>query len=120
MNKRLLVSLVVTLILTAVDTAEAQQTAKVAKIGELVVRSASTPAPGSELFRRALRELGYVEDKNVAFESRSAEGKLDRLPAAADDLVRLKVDVIVVASTAGALAAKNATRTIPVVFYSAG
>jgi putative tryptophan/tyrosine transport system substrate-binding protein len=92
----------------------------VAKIGWLGFRSAARQAPGTEGFRRELLKLGYVEGKNIAFEYREAEGKLDRLPAVADELVRLKVDVIVTASTAGALAAKNTTRTIPIVFYSAG
>ena len=71
-----------------------------------------------ELFRREFRELGYVEGKNIAFEYRYAEDKLDRLPALADELVRLKVDVLVTPATPAALAAKNATRTIPIVFFS--
>ncbi len=66
--------------------------------------------------RRELRALGYVEGKNIAFEYRYSEGKLDRLPALADELVRLKVDVLVTPSMALALVAKNATRTIPIVF----
>jgi putative ABC transport system substrate-binding protein len=98
---------------------EAHQ-AKVAKIGWLGVGSASSEAPGTEVFRREFIKLGYVEGKNIAFEYRDAAGKLDRLPAVADELVRLKVDVIVTSSTVGALAAKNATRTIPIVFYQAG
>jgi putative ABC transport system substrate-binding protein len=65
-----------------------------------------------------LRDLGYIEGKNLVFEYRSAEGKLDRLPALADELVRLKVDVLVTPSTASALALKNATRTIAIVFIS--
>jgi putative ABC transport system substrate-binding protein len=93
--------------------AQAQQPAKIAKIGWLAI-----PGPGSgrELFWRELRELGYVEGKNISIEYRSAEGKLDRLPALADELVRLKVDVLVTSSTSAALALKNATRTIPIVF----
>ena len=67
---------------------------------------------------RELRALGYVEGKNIAFEYRYAEGKLDRLPALADELVRLKVDVLLTPSTPAAVAAKNATKTIPIVFYS--
>jgi len=67
-----------------------------------------------------LRDLGYVEGKSIAFEYRYTEGKLDRLPALADELVRLKVDVFLTSSTAEALAAKNATSTIPIVFYSGG
>jgi len=68
--------------------------------------------------RRELRALGYVEGKNIAFESRYAEDKLDRLPALADELVRLKVDVLVTASTNDVLALKNATGTIPIVFFN--
>jgi putative ABC transport system substrate-binding protein len=102
-------------------SAEAQQQAKIAKIGYLFFRSASDPAAGGRRsFERELRALGYVEGKNIAIEDRSAEGKIDRLPVAAGDLVHLKVDVIVTASTVAALAAKNATRTIPIVFFSAG
>jgi len=72
------------------------------------------------LFRRELRALGYVEGKNIAIEYRSAEGKLDRLPALADELVRLKVDVVFAPSTNLALVAKNATKTIPIVFVGQG
>ena len=75
---------------------------------------------GRELLRRELRQLGYIEGKNVVFEVRSAEGKSDRFPALADELVRLKVDVILATSTREILAAKNATRTIPIVFMTSG
>ena len=100
--------------------AEAQQAAKVAKIGWLLDASASRPAPGRELFRRELRALGYVEGKNIAFEYRSAEDKLERLPALADELVRLKVDVLIMSTMSAALAAKNVTKTIPIVFLTTG
>jgi putative ABC transport system substrate-binding protein len=96
--------------------AEAQQQAKIPKIGWLGARSASAPA--RELFVRELRALGYVEGKNIAIEYRYAEGKLDRLPALADELVRLKVEVLLAPATPAAVAAKNATRTIPIVFYT--
>jgi len=79
------------------------------------VRAASDT--GREQLRRELRALGYIEDKNIVFEYRSADDKLDRLPALADELVRLKVDVLLASATPAAVAAKNATRTIPVVFY---
>src|SRR5882724_8791443 len=82
---------------------QAQQQAKVPKIGWLGFVSASGQSPGSERFRREFRALGYIEGKNIAFEYRDAQGKLDRLPAVADELVRLKVDVIVTASTIGSL-----------------
>jgi putative tryptophan/tyrosine transport system substrate-binding protein len=94
----------------------AQQQAKVAKIGWLAIRPAS--AGGQEVIRRMLREIGYVEGKNIAFEDRFADDKLERLPALADELVRLKVDVLLTPSTPAALAAKNATRTIPIVFLN--
>jgi ABC-type uncharacterized transport system substrate-binding protein len=96
-------------------SAQAQQPATVPKIGWL--QSGFGTGRGFEVFRQVLRELGYVEGKNVAIQSRSADGKLDRLSAVADELVRLKVDVFLTSSTDEALAAKNATRTIPIVFY---
>jgi putative ABC transport system substrate-binding protein len=98
----------------------AQQSAKVAKIGFLGVRSASRQAPSAEAFRRELLKLGYIEGKNITFEYRDTEGKLDRLSAVADELVRLGVDVLVTAGTPAALALQNATRTIPIVFTSVG
>jgi hypothetical protein len=73
--------------------------------------------PGAR-FKRELRAFGYVEGKNIAIEYRSTEGKRHRLPALANELVRLKVDVLVMSSTIAALAAKNATRTIPIIFYT--
>jgi putative tryptophan/tyrosine transport system substrate-binding protein len=118
MPATLLFYILAAVILTAIDPAETQQQAKVAKIGWLGTGFASS-GPGRELFWRELRALGYVEGKNIAFESRYAEDKLDRLPALADELVRIKVDVLVVSATPGAQAAKNATMTIPIVFYSA-
>jgi putative tryptophan/tyrosine transport system substrate-binding protein len=121
MRKAAVLSILCVVVLLAVAViADAQQSAKVAKIGYLVTRSSSDQSPGLESFRREIRALGYIEGKNMVIEQRSAEGKLDRLPAAADELVRLRVDVIVTASTPGALAAKNATRTIPIVFTSVG
>jgi putative ABC transport system substrate-binding protein len=97
--------------------AEAQEQAKVAKIGWLRARPGASPRGASEGIRQMLRELGYIEGKNIAFEYRYTEGKLDRIPALADELVRLKVDVLVASSTAEALAFKNATKTLPIVFY---
>jgi putative tryptophan/tyrosine transport system substrate-binding protein len=115
------VVLFIGLAVASVCIAEAQQRAKVAKIGWLgtrpVVRS-NVSTPGRELFQREFRKLGYVEGKNTAIEYRSAENKLDRLPALADDLIRLHVDVLVTGSSAATLAAKNATKTIPIVFLS--
>ena len=113
-----LLSLLTLLASAVTPVAEAQQQIKVPKIGWLGVFSASGPDSGYEILRREFRKLGYVEGKNIAFEYRDAEGRPDRLPTVAEELVRLKVDVIVTASTVGVLAAKNATRTIPIVFYS--
>src|SRR4029453_7263820 len=121
MKRAAVPSILVAVVLLALGvTAEAQQPAKVAKIGFLGVRSASRQAPGSEAFRRELLKLGYVEGKNITLEYRDTEGKLDRLSAVADELVRLGVDVLVTAGTPAALALKNATRTIPIVFTSGG
>ena len=116
MIRSIVICLLIAAFLLTVSPAQAQQPAKVPKIGWLA--SGSGSSSGRELFWRELRALGYVEGKNIAFESRYAEDKLDRLPALADELVRLKVDVLVVSATPGAQAAKNATRTIPIVFYS--
>jgi putative ABC transport system substrate-binding protein len=100
--------------------ADAQQRVKMVKIAWLSVRSISTIASNFEFVKRELRALGYVEGKNIAFEIRSADNKLDRLSALADELVGLKVDVLVTPSGTAALALKNASRTIPIVFISSG
>lgn len=105
------------LLIALCSHAQAQQPMKVPKIGWLFLRPAEG-SYGSEMTRRALRDLGYVENKNITFESRHADNKLGQLPALADELVRLKVDAILAASANAALAAKNATRTIPIVFIS--
>ena len=97
--------------------AEAQQAAKVARIGYLTNHVASSPHL-PEAFRQGLRDLGYVEGRNVVIEYRDAEGKLERLPALAAELVALKVDVIVASAYPGTLAAKNATNTIPVIMVA--
>jgi putative ABC transport system substrate-binding protein len=94
---------------------EAQQPKKVPRIGYLAAISLSALAARTEAFRQGLRELGYIEGKNIVIEWRSAEGKLDRLPALAAELVRLKVDVIVTAASPLTRAAKEATATIPIV-----
>jgi putative tryptophan/tyrosine transport system substrate-binding protein len=94
----------------------AQQAAKVARIGYLSTNLAANPHI-QEAFRQGLRDLGYVEGRNVVIEYRDAEGKPERLPALAAELVALKVDVIVAAASNHlALAAKQATRTLPIVF----
>src|SRR5438067_8562480 len=97
--------------------ARAQQS-KVARIGALYIGLADAESFKKEL-RGGLRELGYEEGQNIAFEFRSAEGRLDRLPELAAELVRLKVDVIVALYVPCALAAKQATREIPIVIIAA-
>ena len=109
-------SLVSGVLLALCTAADAQQQGRIAKIGELLFRPGSTLGTGREVFRRSLRELGYVEGKSIVYETRSTEGKLDQFPVFADELVRLKVDVLVASSTAEAVAFKSATRTIPIVF----
>ena len=106
-------------LLAAPLAAEAQQAAKIARIGYLAFNLAASPH-GPEAFRQGLRDLGYVEGRNLVIEYRDAEGKFERLPALAAELVALKVDVILAPSTVAALAAKQATRTLPIVFAAAG
>jgi putative ABC transport system substrate-binding protein len=95
--------------------AEAQQPKSVVKIGYLSVLSPSSDSTRIEAFRQGLRELGYVEGQNIAIESRYADGKLDQLPDLAGELVRLKVDVIVVGGSTATRATKNVTKLIPIV-----
>ena len=106
-------------LLAAPLAVEAQQAAKVVRIGWL----ANSPADANPhligAFRQGLRDLGYVEGRNLVIEIRSAEGKFERLPARAAELVALKIDVIVAGGTPNALAAKHATKTIPIVFTAA-
>jgi len=97
--------------------AKAQQPAKIPRIGYLGSTSASAR---TEAFRQGLRELGYVEGKNIVIEWRPHEGKVDRLPALAAELVRLKVDIIITAGAPAARAAKEATLTIPIVMTQIG
>jgi len=101
--------------LWAAASVNAQQTRKQYRVGFLTT---GDPAQNPELpgaLRQGLRELGWVEGQNIVIEYRAALENFDRLPGLAADLVRLKVDAIVVTSTQSALAAKNATRTIPIV-----
>jgi putative tryptophan/tyrosine transport system substrate-binding protein len=102
-------------LLAAPLAAEAQQATKVPRIGYLANNLAAAPRL-DEALRQGLRDLGYVEGRNVVIEIRDAEGKPERLPALAAELVALKVDVIVAPNTPQALAAKQATRTLPIVF----
>ena len=110
--------LVAVSILAAPLAAEAQQAAKIARIGYLSLNLRGNPHT-SKAFLQGLRDLGYVEGRNVVIEYRDAEGKLERLPALAAELVALKVDVILAVSTPQAVIVKQTTKTIPIVFASA-
>jgi putative ABC transport system substrate-binding protein len=118
MRKSLSLALIIVALSVGASIAEAQQRAKVRRIGYLA--SGSGLGPGGEAFRQGLRELGYVEGQNIAIEYRFAQGKLDRLFDLAAELVRLKVDIIVTPSTLEAVAAQRATRTIPIVMAASG
>src|SRR5450432_1880556 len=96
------------------SAADAQQAAKIARIGYLA-SNLGNQGP-LEAFRQGLRDLGYVEGRNLVIEYRDAQGKLEPLPALAAELVALKVDVILATSTAAALAAKQTTSVVPIVF----
>ena len=115
MAKKTIVVFLVSLALASLHLAQAQQPKKVPRIGHLTPVSLSAMASRYEAFRQGLRELSYVEGKNIVIDWRSGDGKLDRLPALAAGLVRLKVDVIVTAGPAATRAAKEATSTIPIV-----
>ena len=106
--------LITAIVLFFVHRAEAQPT-KIPRIGYLGANSFSVNTDRPEAFRQGLRELGYIEGNNIAIEWRSAEGKQDRLPALAAELVRLKVDIIVTGGPPSTRAAKEATVTIPIV-----
>ena len=102
------------------ELAEAQQPTKVPRLGYLSNSDPASESARSEAIRLALRERGYIEGQNIATEYRYAEGKRDRYPELSAELVRLKVDIIVVAGDPPVLAAKNATKTIPIVMVGAG
>jgi putative ABC transport system substrate-binding protein len=109
-------SFLVAVILLAVTVlAEAQQPKKVPRIGLLIASSPSPASPRVEAFRQGLRDLGYVEGKDIVIEYRYGEGKPDRLPTLAAELVSLKIDIIVTGGSSPTRAAKEATVTIPIV-----
>ena len=122
MTKAALPSILVIVVLLAVCfSAEAQQPKKVPRIGFLSTFDPATDSTRYEAIRLALRERGYIDGQNIVTEYRYAQGKLDRLPELAAELVRLKVDIIVVAGGAEQVrAAKNATKTIPIVMLGSG
>jgi len=119
MRRRTFLGVMASGLLAAPLAAEAQRAGRVYRIGYLSTGSASsTYVHPLEAFRQGLRGLGWVEGQNIVIEYRYAEGRVDQLPGLADELVRLKVDVIVASPTPSALAARNATRTIPIVGMS--
>jgi putative ABC transport system substrate-binding protein len=120
MSNRITLWLLATFFLTTVSLADAQQTGKVSRIGYLDSSNASGIAVLVDAFRQELSKLGWIEGKNITIEYRFAEGRLARLPALAAELVGLNVDLIVVAGTPSALAAKGATSSIPIVMAFAG
>jgi len=106
--------------LAAPLAAQAQPAAGVHRIGFVSATSPSPSNPQFDAFHQGLRELGYVEGKNVIVEARFAEGRLERLPALVAELIGLKVDVLLAGSPAGAVAAKKASTTVPIVFAGVG
>ena len=119
MERRRFIEVIAGGLLAAPLAAEAQQAAKVARIGYLATDLAAN-LHLREAFLQGLRDLGYVEGRSLVIEYRNAEGKSERLPALAAELVALKVDVIVAGGTPVALAAKQATTTLPIVFAGVG
>lgn len=107
------------LIFVSGAVAHGQQTFKEARVGFLHSGSRSARQPHLEVFRRGMREHGYIEGQNLSIEVRFADGKIERLAGLADELVSLKVNAIVVGTTRAMLAAKNATKTIPIVMLGA-
>jgi putative ABC transport system substrate-binding protein len=121
MKKAAMSSIVVAVVVLALGViAEAQQPKKVLLIGYLSPLDPASDSARAEAIRLALRELGYIEGQNLAIEYRYAEGKRDRLPELAAELVRLKVDLIVAAGGTTTQAAKNATKTIPIIMTGGG
>ncbi|HTK91363.1 MAG TPA: ABC transporter substrate-binding protein [Verrucomicrobiae bacterium] len=108
------------MLLAAPLAAEGQVPGKVPRVGYVFARVSSADQRLWDAARQGLRELGYVEGQNITLEVRWAEGRTERLPELVAELVRFKVDVLVVATTPAALAAKDATRTIPIVFVAVG
>jgi len=120
MKKKITILALCALLLALSVPAKAQQPKKVPRIGFLAATKPAAVAARVEAFRQGLRELGYVEEKNIIVDYRYGEGKADRLPALAADLVRVKVDVIVSAGPAVTRPASEATKTIPIVMAQDG
>jgi putative ABC transport system substrate-binding protein len=121
MSKRVIYLALVAMLLAFGSLVAAQQPTKVPRIGYISSGNPASESTRAEAIRLALRERGYIEGQNIAIEYRYAEGKIDRFPELAAELVRIKVDIIVVAGgSIWVRAAKNATKTIPIVMVDAG
>ena len=120
MKAKILVYMLPVFILGTIHLAEAQQPEKIPRIGYLTAGARSAAEAREEAFRQGLREFGYINGKNIIIEYRYAEATPDKVSALAAELVSLKVNLIVAVTTAGALAAKSATQTIPIVMRIAG
>ena len=120
MDRRTFLASTSAVLFAAPLAAEAQPAGKVYRIGVLEPTSMALNAANLDAFRQGLRELGYVEGRNMRIEYRSADGRSERFPDLAAELVRLKVDVILTRGTPAVMAAKNATGTIPVVMAASG
>jgi putative ABC transport system substrate-binding protein len=118
MKAKLLFYVLPAFIVATIHLAEAQQPTKVARIGYLSGTSSSFSSARVDALRQGLNELGYFEGKNIVIEYRFADGKPDRLPVLAKELVGLKLDVVVATTTASVLAVKKASETIPIVVVS--
>jgi putative ABC transport system substrate-binding protein len=116
MAKKTILALVIACACVSVRVAEAQQPAKILRIGYLTANSSSVELPRIDAFRQALRALGNIEGQNLAIEYRHTDGKFEQLSDVAAELVNLNVDVLVAGTTNAALAARKATRTIPIFF----
>ena len=115
-----IVTVVTGLLCATPPAAEAQKTGKVYRIGVLDPTPVALSVANLDAFRQGMRELEYAEGQNFVIECRSPEGRADRFPDLAHDLVRLKVDLILTRGTPAVTAAKNATRTIPIVMAASG
>jgi putative ABC transport system substrate-binding protein len=119
MSGKIFVWLLTTVLLTTVPPAEAQQPAKVPRLGIVSgTGDPNNPGPELEAFQRGLRDLGYIEGKNILVEYRYVEGRLDRVPSLVIKLLQLKVDVLVIQNLTAIRAAKQATKTIPIVMVT--
>jgi putative tryptophan/tyrosine transport system substrate-binding protein len=118
MTKKILLVALCSLLLALGFSAQAQQPNKIPRIGYMTGGDPSNPGPNVKAFRQGLRNLGYIEGKNILIEYRYAEGNLDRFPTLVTELVQLKVNVLVVTTLVGIRSAKQATKTIPIVMVT--